>query len=246
MSPGWHCGPWVRNQQVLWTAKCAGVSNQDGDVELAVLVWRYWEFIGWSLGIWGKYVNNIDHLRSTRGSRDWIFLLMQLNRDQPWPASLAPIETTYLRPDWSKHTFMILYVEQQPFRVYFREHGETWGPGLGRDMGACWGERSYSGTSETNPRAQARPFTLNISMAPSACSLRLDEKMHCYCQVCSHICLVEQSVVYCYVLRDIKHQWNMHQTKLQICQVCSSTAAAKPCFITNLWSTHLSSPWNGT
>ena len=50
--------------------------------------------------------------------------------------------------------------------------GGTWGPGgLGRDMGACsnimhtgnrdmgacWGERGYPGTSETNPRAQARP-----------------------------------------------------------------------------------------
>ena len=113
---------------------------------------------------------------------------------------------------------MILYVEQQPFRVYFREHGETWGPGLGRDMGACWGERSYSGTSETNPRAQARPFTLNISMAPSACSLRLDEKMHCYCQVWSY---TSGRTIRCVLLCSERYKTSMNNASDQVADLPS-------------------------
>ena len=141
---------------------------------------------------------------------------------------------------------MILYVEQPPFRVYFREHGETWGPGLGRDMGACsnimrtgniplcimhtgnrdmgacWGERSYSGTSETNPRAQARPFTLNISMAPSACSLRLDEKMHCYCQVCSQLqSYMPGRTIRCVLLCSERHKTSIKHASDQVADLPS-------------------------
>ena len=79
---------------------------------------------------------------------------------------------------------MILYVEQQPFRVYFREHGETWGPGLGRDMGACWGERSYSGTSETNPRAQARPFPAHQGPRAYVDEHNSSQKQCCLSQIC--------------------------------------------------------------